>query len=81
MLLTRNLKQKRFSKKMSHKYVESFRIKNKIKTQTYRLILLNIYRIHNTFHVLLLESYLHRVDNKQVKQMLQTSKLIDDEIE
>jgi len=43
MLSTKNLKQKRFSKKMSHKYVESFRIKNKSKTQTYRLILLNIY--------------------------------------
>ncbi len=43
MLLTKNLKQKRFSKKMSHKYVESFRIKNKSKTQIYRLILFNIY--------------------------------------
>jgi len=81
MLSTRNLKQKRSSKKMSHKYVKSFRIKNKIKTQTYRFILLNIYRIYNTFHVLLLKLYLHRVDNKQAKQMLQASKLIDDEIE
>jgi len=67
MLSTRNLKQKRFSKKMSHKYVESFRIKNKIKTQTYRLILLNIYRIHNTFHVLLLKLYLHHASDKQAK--------------
>ncbi len=67
MLLTRNLKQKRFSKKMSHKYVESFRIKNKSETQTYRLILLNIYRIHNTFYVSLLKSYLHRVDDEQAK--------------
>jgi len=81
MLSTRNLKQKRFSKKMSHKYVESFRIKNKIETQAYCLILLNIYRIYNTFHVLLLELYLHRVDNKQAKQMLQASKLIDNEVE
>jgi len=64
MLSIRNLKQKRFSKKMSHKYVESFRIKNKSKTQTYRLILLNIYRIYNTFYVLLLKSYLHRIDDK-----------------
>jgi len=46
MLLIRNLKQKRFSKKMSHKYVESFRTKNKSKTQIYRLILFNIYRIY-----------------------------------
>jgi len=40
---------------MSHKYVESFRIKNKSKTQTYRLILLNIYWIHNTFYFFTLE--------------------------
>jgi len=64
MLSTKNLKQKRFSKKMSHKYVESFRIKNKSETQIYRLILLNIYRFHNTFYVLLLELYLHRVGDK-----------------
>jgi hypothetical protein len=43
MLSIKNLKQKRLNKKMSHKYVESFRIKNKSKTQVYRLILLNIY--------------------------------------
>jgi hypothetical protein len=66
---------------MSHKYVESFRIKNKSKTQVYRLILLNIYRIYNIFYVSLLKLYLHRIDNKQTKQMLQTSKLINDEVE
>jgi len=65
---------------MSHKYVESFRIKNKSKTQVYRLILLNIYRIYNIFYVSLLKLYLHRIDNKQTKQMLQTSKLINDEV-
>jgi len=81
MLSTRNLKQKRSNKKMSHTYVKSFRIKNKIETQAYRLTLLNIYRIHNIFHVLLLELYLHRANNKQAKQMLQTSKLIDNEVE
>jgi len=80
MLLTRNLKQKRSNKKMSHKYVESFKIKNKIETQVYCFILLNIYQIYNIFHVLLLKLYLHCVGNKQAKQMLQASKLIDDEI-
>ncbi len=64
MLSIRNLKQKRLSKKMSHKYVESFRIKNKSETQAYCLILLTIYRIHNTFYVLFLKLYLHRVDDK-----------------
>jgi len=81
MLLIKNLKQKRFSKKISHKYVKSFRIKNKIKTQTYYFILFNIYRIYNTFYVLLLKLYLHRVDNKQTKQILQVSKLINNKVE
>ena len=79
ILSTKNLKQKRSSKKLSHKYVESFKIKNKIETQIYRLTLSNIYRIHNIFHVSLLKSYRHRVDDKKTKQMMQISNLIDDE--
>jgi len=80
MLSIRNLKQKRYNKKMSHKYIKSFRIKNKIETQIYRLILLNIYRIYNTFYILFLKLYLHYIDNKQAKQILQTSKLINNEV-
>jgi len=80
MLLIRNLKQKRFSKKILHKYIKLFRIKNKIKMQTYHLILFNIYRIYNTFYVLFLELYLHCVDNKQTKQILQALKLINNKV-
>ena len=79
MLSIKNLKQKRSSKKLSHKYVESFKIENKIEAQIYRLTLSNIYRIHNIFHVSLLKSYRHRVDDKKTKQMMQTSNFIDDE--
>jgi len=57
MLAIRNLKQKRFNKKMSHKFVKLFRIKNIIKTQTYSLILFTIYRIYNIFYILLLKLY------------------------
>ncbi len=32
MLLIKNLKQKKFSKKLSHRFISSFRVKNKIKT-------------------------------------------------
>jgi len=32
MLLIKNLKQKKFSKKLSHKFINSFKVKNKIKT-------------------------------------------------
>ena len=79
MLNIKNLKQRRSSKKMSHKYVKSFRVENKIDAQTYRLTLLNIYRIHNTFHVSLLKNYHHREDDKHAKQLMQISELIDDE--
>ena len=79
MFSIKNLKQKRSFKKLSHKYVESFKIKNEIETQIYRLTLSNIYRIHNIFHVFLLKSYRHRVDDKKTKQMMQISNLINDE--
>ena len=78
LLLIKNFKQKRFSKKLSHKFIKSFRMKGKIEKQTYCLILLNIYRIYNTFHVLFLKSYLHRVDDAKTKAIMQISKFIDD---
>ena len=78
LLLIKNLKQKRLSKKLSHKFIKSFKMKNKIKKQMYRFTLSNIYRIHNIFHVLFLKSYLHRADNIKTKTMIQASKLIDD---
>ena len=78
LLLIKNLKQKRFNKKLSHKFIKSFRMKNKIDEQAYRLTLINIYRIHNTFHVSFLKSYLHRVDDAKTKIMMQISKLIND---
>ena len=77
MLFIKNLKQKRFNKKLSHKFAKSFKIKNKIDSQTYKLILFNIYRIYNTFHVSLLKKYHHRVDDKKTKIMFQISKFID----
>jgi len=51
MLAIKNLKQKRSNKKMSHKFVKLFKIKNIIKTQTYCLILFIIYRIYNIFYI------------------------------
>ena len=78
LLSIKNLKQKRLSKKLSHKFVESFWMKNKIDEQTYRFILFNIYRIHNTFYVSFLKLYLHRADDAKTKTMMQVSKFIDD---
>ena len=60
ILMIKNLKQKRSSKKLFHKFINLFRIVNKIKTQTYRLLLSIIYRIYNIFHIFLLKSYYNR---------------------
>ena len=60
MLTIKNLKQKRLNKKLFHKFINLFRIINKIKTQTYYLLLSIIYRIHNIFYVFLLKSYHNR---------------------
>ena len=43
MLTIKNLKQKRLSKKLSHKFVSFFRIVDKIRAQAYRLLLSIIY--------------------------------------
>ena len=70
MLSTRNLKQKRPSKKTSHKFAGPFRVEDKIGAQAYRLTLPNSYRIHNTFHVSLLEPYRHRAGDPEAEQMM-----------
>ena len=57
ILAIKNLKQRRLSKKLTYKYVRSFRIMNKIESQAYRLLLFSTYRIHNIFHISLLELY------------------------
>ena len=79
MLSTKNLKQKRPSKKMSHKFVGPFRIEDKVGAQAYRLTLPSTYRIHNTFHVSLLEPYYHRAGAEGAETFMQAPELIDDE--
>ena len=78
MLSTKNLKQRRPSKKLSHRFVGPFRIKDKVGAQAYRLTLPTNYRIHNTFHVPLLEPYNLR-DGAESADFMQPPELIDDE--
>ena len=59
-LLIKNLKFKIPSKKLSLKYIKSFRIKGVIEAQAYRLILFSFYRIYSIFYILFLESYKRR---------------------
>ena len=60
VLATKNLKQKRPSKKLSHRFIGPFEMDKIVGKQTYHLILPPNYRIHPVFHVLLLESYVGR---------------------
>ena len=78
LLSIKDFKQKRFNKKLLHKFVDLFQMKNKINEQTYRLTLFNIYRIQNIFHVSFLILYLYRVDDQKKKVIMQTLKLIND---
>ena len=79
MLATKNLKQKRPSKKLSHKFVGLFRIVDKVGAQAYQFLLLSKYRIHNTFHVSLLEPYHLRNCGNAAKVFMQALKLINDD--
>ena len=74
----KNLNQKHSSKKLSHKFAESFHINKSIEKQTYHLHLFVIYQIHNILYVSYLESYRHKEDNSEILYFL-TSELIDDE--
>ena len=57
MFFTKNLKNAKFKKKLFYKFTELFEIENVVESQTYRLCLLDQWRIHFVFHVSLLESY------------------------
>ena len=77
MLTIKNLKQKRSSKKLSHKFISFFRIVDKIRTQAYRLLLSITYRIYNIFYIFLLKSYHNRDCDNASKPFMQALKLID----
>ena len=77
LLSIKNFKQKQFSKKLLHRFINLFRMKNKNDKQAYRLTLSNIYCIHNIFHMSFLKLYLHRAKDQKTKVMMQVSKLID----
>ena len=79
MLSTKNLNQKKPSKKLSPRFVGPFRVQDKVGAQAYRLLLPATYRIHNTFHVSLLEPYHYRADDEHTDSFMQAPELIDDE--
>jgi hypothetical protein len=65
LLSTRHIKlSKQPSKKLSSKFIGPFRVQNAVGTQAYRLLLPPHYRIHNVFHISLLERWNSR-DNQE----------------
>ena len=54
-----------------------FRIIDKVRAQTYRLLLSIIYRIHNTFYIFLLKPYYDRDYDDASKSFMQALELID----
>ena len=60
ILTIKNLKQKRLNKKLFYKFMNFFRIIDKIKAQIYHLLLSIIYRIYNIFYIFLLKLYHNR---------------------
>ncbi len=80
MQVHNNLKQKKLSKKLSNKMLEFFCIQEFINKQTYHLSLSIIYKIHSIFHVFLLKSYNHRLNDDSILEYF-AFKLIDDEQE
>ncbi len=64
MLLSRNIIIKRPSKKLDAKFLGPFKVVETKSKQVYKLDLSQTYsRIHNIFHVLLLELYKQRLGN------------------
>jgi hypothetical protein len=80
MLFIKNIKLKKSSQKLSHKFIESFRIVETMNRQVYRLILFSFYRIHDVFHVFYLKSYKRRKDDNIISKYLFSKLLDDDEI-
>ena len=65
LLSFKNIIFNRFSKKLNSKFYESWETTSFVKKMTYRLILLKTFQsrnIHDVFHILLLESYIDRLD-------------------
>ena len=58
MLSTKNLKLKRPSKKLGHKYIGPFEVEKVISPTAIRLTLPQAWRTHPTFHILELEPFI-----------------------
>src|SRR5437588_3644565 len=80
ILNAKNIRTKRLTKKLAPKLYGPFKILEKIRTQSYRLELNKRRRIHNVFHVSLLEPY-KSSSNLQMTQIRPQPDVIEGEKE
>ncbi len=80
LLNFKNLHIFKSSKKLDHKYYESFEIEKFIEKQAYKLRLFHTFRIHNVFHVSLLKSYKERFDDVMTSFLIMINEEKHDEI-
>ena len=79
LLSTKNLKQKRPNRKLSHKFIGPFKVLETVGPQAYRLALPTSYRIHPVFPVTLLEPYYGNMQGRQ--DLMLPPELINDQEE
>ena len=70
LLSTKNLKQRRPSRKLSDKFIGPFKVLDAVGTQAYRLELPDMYKIHPVFHISLLEPYYEPRNKEEVQRPL-----------
>jgi transposase InsO family protein len=69
LLSTKNLRLPGAKKKLSARFVGPFQVRDAIGSQAYRLALPTSYKIHNVFHVSLLEPWKQRAGEEPVEPM------------
>jgi hypothetical protein len=75
-LCVKNIKFTRFFKKLDYKYYDFYEIEKLINKQAYKLILLkNMRKIHNVFHVFLLKLYKENLEDAKSSSLI----IIEDE--
>jgi hypothetical protein len=75
-LCVKNIKSTKLFKKLNYKYYDFYEIKKLINKQAYKLILLkNMKKIHNVFHVSLLKLYKKSLEDAKSSSLI----VIEDE--
>jgi hypothetical protein len=79
LVSTKHLRLKSASRKISPRYISPYKIDQPIGAQAYRVHLPNSLRIHNVFHISILEPYQQRAGETQ--EILNNPELINNEEE